>query len=541
MRRRTASWSSSSWRLLLLALAAARSRTNNPMAVSFVASALPRAAAFRGVARPSCRACSCLTMMGKGGLRKKTLKLRGVAAPPPGAGQAFSSKQAQLPMSSKQQVSQPKAEFDVDKEPESTRGYAQLFEHYLAVKAPRQLITKAREAATKENVWDCDLAATSMLQLFQLGRPDLAREVFELSGANQWAEFLCKEGVAQTASRLVRASCKANDPVLAQDLMRAGRLLVSDTSESEDPPAELVTVRAQVYPALVSAWFRSTKADGREGMARLEDMAKAKIAMSVEAANGLIRSAQKRRDLPAVFALLDAMTSAGVVANDETYEVVANAAVRSVDFVTGAVSMETLPRKWMPEAAFIGRSNVGKSSLINMVCNRKALAYASKRPGKTQQLNYFAVNADSDNSFYIVDMPGVGYAKVPGELRREWEGLFRSYISSRASLRVLFHLVDGRHGPLGEDLAVMELMRDLRPGARYVLVLTKADKRQNSVSRIVIDKTIAALREAGVPRTPIIATSASSKLGRDDMWRYLRLAALDVSSPHEQHDYGKKC
>jgi GTP-binding protein EngB required for normal cell division len=118
-------------------------------------------------------------------------------------------------------------------------------------------------------------------------------------------------------------------------------------------------------------------------------------------------------------------------------QAVANAAVRSVQFVTGAVSMETLPKKWLPEAAFIGRSNVGKSSLINMVCNRKALAYTSKRPGKTQQFNYFEVNGeqqsssssskggsskvkaavkgriDAQQAFYIVDLPGIGYAKVP--------------------------------------------------------------------------------------------------------------------------------
>ncbi|CAN0325406.1 unnamed protein product [Ectocarpus sp. 12 AP-2014] len=222
------------------------------------------------------------------------------------------------------------------------------------------------------------------------------------------------------------------------------------------------------------------------------------------------------------------MAAAGVDGDDETYEWLANAAVRGVDFVKGAVSMATLPKEpVLPEAAFIGRSNVGKSSLINMVCNRKALAFTSKRPGKTQQFNYFLMNNNTENSFYLVDLPGMGYAKVPEKQRKEWSTLFRSYITRRSSLRVLFHLIDGRHGPVGQDHAIMKLMAELPDTARYVVVLTKADKSDNSVSRQVLEGVVAALREAGVSRTPVVLTSAASKLGRDGMWRYLRLAALD--------------
>jgi len=103
----------------------------------------------------------------------------------------------------------------------------------------------------------------------------------------------------------------------------------------------------------------------------------------------------------------------GAQPDAETVEFIANAAVRTVDFVTGAVSMDTLPEA-LPEACFAGRSNVGKSSLVNMVTNRKKLAFRSKTPGKTQQFNYFVVNKDEGigSKFYLVDLPGVGYAEV---------------------------------------------------------------------------------------------------------------------------------
>ena len=113
-----------------------------------------------------------------------------------------------------------------------------------------------------------------------------------------------------------------------------------------------------------------------------------------------------------MFVTLDLMREAGLHPDTDSYQHLGNTLVRSVDFIAGAVSMDTLPTRTLPEVCFIGRSNVGKSSLLNMVCNRKDLAYVSKRPGKTQQFNYFIVNDKSKSTFYMVDVPGVGYAKV---------------------------------------------------------------------------------------------------------------------------------
>jgi GTP-binding protein len=129
---------------------------------------------------------------------------------------------------------------------------------------------------------------------------------------------------------------------------------------------------------------------------------------------------------------------------------------------------------------------VGKSSLLNMVCNRKDLAYVSKRPGKTQQFNYFLVNNRTRNAFYLVDIPGVGYARVSVDQKDKWAMFFEDYVSERDSLRVIFHLIDSRHGPLAQDLKIMDAITQRLPHhVSYVVVLTKADKKDGKVSPTV--------------------------------------------------------
>lgn len=252
-----------------------------------------------------------------------------------------------------------------------------------------------------------------------------------------------------------------------------------------------------------------------------------------------------------VYAVLDAMTTFPSDNDDKTYEALSNALVRRTVFVTGAVAMEGCPEADRGEAVFIGRSNVGKSSLVNMVTNRKSLAYTSKRPGKTQQFNFFAVNdkperereikygdvipgeRDAD-SFYIVDLPGFGFAKVPQQQRQAWSDLFTEYIGSRKTLRVVFHLVDARHGATDEDARIMKQVGETLPkSVKYVVILTKADKNvkgastKNSgkVAKPVLEKLRETMRANKVGNAPAILTSAETKLGRDDMWRYLRLAS----------------
>lgn len=252
-----------------------------------------------------------------------------------------------------------------------------------------------------------------------------------------------------------------------------------------------------------------------------------------------------------VYAVLRAMTTFPSDNDDLVFEALSNALVRRVLFVTGAVSMAGCPPADRGEAVFIGRSNVGKSSLVNMVTNRKSLAYTSKRPGKTQQFNYFAVNdkpgrekeirygdtveGEKDlDSFYIVDLPGFGFAKVPDQQRKEWADFMSEFLAKRRTLKVVFHLVDGRHGPIDEDSTIMKQVGESLPkNVAYVVVLTKADKnvkgpskkKTGKVSIDVLNSVRETMKANKVGNAPILVTSAETKLGRDDIWRYLRIAA----------------
>ncbi|MGB8357932.1 MAG: ribosome biogenesis GTP-binding protein YihA/YsxC, partial [Bacteroidales bacterium] len=126
--------------------------------------------------------------------------------------------------------------------------------------------------------------------------------------------------------------------------------------------------------------------------------------------------------------------------------------IRSATYVISSAKFTQLPPPDLPEYAFIGRSNVGKSSLINMLVSRKGLAKISGSPGKTHTINHFLIN----ESWYLVDLPGYGYARVSQKMRAEWDRLIKAYITLRESLISLFVLIDARHEPLPSDLAFME-------------------------------------------------------------------------------------
>lgn len=272
---------------------------------------------------------------------------------------------------------------------------------------------------------------------------------------------------------------------------------------------------------------------------------------SVKANNGEETDADFELPCNVVYSVLGAMTTFPSDNDDLVFEALSNSLVRRVLFVTGAVDMSGCPPADRGEAVFIGRSNVGKSSLVNMITNRKSLAYTSKRPGKTQQFNFFAVNdkpgkekeikygdkVDGEpdpDSFYIVDLPGFGFAKVPEQQRREWADFMSLYLAKRRTLKIVFHLVDGRHGPIDEDATIMKQVGESLPkNVAYVVVLTKADKNikgtakkgRGKVSADVMNSLRETMKANKVGNSPVIITSSETKLGRDDIWRYLRLAA----------------
>ncbi len=180
-----------------------------------------------------------------------------------------------------------------------------------------------------------------------------------------------------------------------------------------------------------------------------------------------------------------------------------------VEFELGVVNMDSLPAADTPEVAFAGRSNVGKSSLINAVTGRNKLARASTEPGRTRELNFFRVG----DRLRLVDMPGYGYAKAGKADIKRWTGLVRDYLRGRAPLKRVVLLVDARHGLKPHDKEVMDALDTA--AVNYQLVLTKADKLKPSEAAEVEAQTRAAIAKRPAAHPTVIVTSSETGLGID--------------------------
>lgn len=180
-------------------------------------------------------------------------------------------------------------------------------------------------------------------------------------------------------------------------------------------------------------------------------------------------------------------------------------------FVAGATSIDILPPPNLPEIAFAGRSNVGKSSLINALLNRKSLARISNTPGRTQQLNFFLLG----KRFYIVDMPGYGYAAVSKAKIKTWSQLIQDYLKGRVPLKRVFLLIDSRHGIKVTDEAVMEELD--KAAVSYQIVLTKVDKSTSpEVEALIQSLTVRLKKHPAAFPTPLL-TSSVTKEGLDSL------------------------
>jgi len=192
--------------------------------------------------------------------------------------------------------------------------------------------------------------------------------------------------------------------------------------------------------------------------------------------------------------------------------------IKSADFVTSAVKPSQYPADQYPEVAFAGRSNVGKSSLINTLVNRKRLVKTSSTPGRTQLINFFQVN----QALSLVDLPGYGYAKVPMAVKRHWGPMIETYLKDRQSLKAVVLIMDIRRTPGIEEKNFIDWLRLYR--RTPILVLTKADKLSKTKQKNQ-RRAIAAALEVGEPE--LILFSAKTRLGKPMVWSAIAATALD--------------
>jgi GTP-binding protein len=189
--------------------------------------------------------------------------------------------------------------------------------------------------------------------------------------------------------------------------------------------------------------------------------------------------------------------------------------IKSADFVISNTDVKKCPTNGLPEYAFIGRSNVGKSSLINMLTNRNGLAMTSSKPGKTVLVNHFIIN----NDWYLVDLPGYGYATAGKSMREKLKQIIEDYILLREELTCLFVLVDIRHEPQQIDVEFMEWLGE--SGVPFSIVFTKSDKLSKSQLNDSLKRYQNKLFETWEELPPLFVTSSEKGLGRDELLNYI--------------------
>ncbi|MEA2207200.1 MAG: GTP-binding protein [Blastocatellia bacterium] len=187
--------------------------------------------------------------------------------------------------------------------------------------------------------------------------------------------------------------------------------------------------------------------------------------------------------------------------------------VTSAEFIKSSFDEQGWPVDSQPEVSFLGRSNVGKSKLINSLLGVRGLARTSSTPGRTQSLNFFAIN----NRFRFVDLPGYGYARAPKEITAGWSEMATSYLANRKQLVLSIHIVDSRHEPTKLDLQLHEWLQHHRKP--QIIVATKSDKLSNNELRKSIERARRVLKAEQV-----IAYSAVTRVGREEVWRAIEKA-----------------
>ena len=417
---------------------------------------------------------------------------------------------------------------------------AQLRE-YRRQGAPKKML-KALEDMSAERKLNQNMTVYALRTLQRLNRSDLSVELLPM-----W-ETAVRDGIVELdpAAVLLRSFCRVNRTDLAERVAE-----VATASSSAIAPAAMQAL----YPDLAYGHLLSDTAVGHDRclnllykLTCLPGGGTIDLNLSKAILKTILREGRSSSDVRQAIRLL---LQLGGLGDNDSLQLLTSSYMKSTAFVKGAVSVETLPP--VPasgvgsglvvcnEAAFIGRSNVGKSSLINMLSNRKGLAFTSKTPGKTSEFNYFDSNGTvgrgrgEKHRFFLVDLPGVGYAEASRDKRAGWLSLLRRYAAERPNLRVLFHLIDSRHGMLDADQDCLELLDSLPLHVTYCVVLTKADKRGGGMRPDILDRInqeIATRLKGKTNRVvPVLLSSSETREGGVAIWS----ALLDALASHNSH------
>jgi GTP-binding protein len=189
--------------------------------------------------------------------------------------------------------------------------------------------------------------------------------------------------------------------------------------------------------------------------------------------------------------------------------------IKTAEFIISNTQIDKMPAPSKPEYAFIGRSNVGKSSLINMLCRQKGLAKTSQNPGKTQVINHFMIN----DTWYLVDLPGYGYAKVSQTTRKSWEGMIKTYLEERENLQCVMVLIDSRLEPQKVDLAFIDWLGG--KGIPFCIIFTKADKQSKSKTASNVELFNSTLLKNWEELPSFFVTSAEEGTGKEEVLAYI--------------------
>ena len=198
--------------------------------------------------------------------------------------------------------------------------------------------------------------------------------------------------------------------------------------------------------------------------------------------------------------------------------------IKSAEFVVSNTRVDQCPDSKLPEYAFIGRSNVGKSSLINMLTGRKALAKTSAKPGKTQLINHFLIN----KNWHLVDLPGYGYAKVSKSTKRTFQKFITKYFEDRAQMICAFVLIDSRHEPQSIDMEFMQWLGE--HNVPFSIIFTKADKMKPKALERNINNYQDKMLEVWEEMPEFFVSSATSKLGQDEILDYIEAINTELNS-----------